>query len=81
MCNSRTLNIVSDVMHEWRGDYCGGYLQGGVKNILLAKYNPEVVIDLSYCGDRTTILTTQALRSIKKRRNICAIGTKKQKKV
>lgn len=62
--------MVESLLDEWSGDYCGGYLPGGVKNILLAKYTPEVVIDLSYCGDRTTILTIQALRSIKKRRNI-----------
>lgn len=37
--------------HKWRGCHSADKLATGVKNILLAKYNPEVIVDLVYCGD------------------------------
>lgn len=37
--------------HEWRGTHTANELATGVKNILLAKYNPEAIIDLRFCGD------------------------------
>lgn len=37
--------------HPTRGNYSSDKLPTGVKNVLLAKYNKEVVIDLLYMGD------------------------------
>lgn len=59
-------------MHEWRGDYCGDHLPAGIKVILLAKYSPEVLVDLSYCGDNCI----PYLMEISREQEVTVVGTR-----
>lgn len=58
--------------HEWRGVHTIKELASGVKTILLAKYNPEVIVDISFCGDNCI----PYLIEISRERDITVIGSR-----
>lgn len=51
-CSAKSTVIAPGVFrHPIRGNYSSDKLPTGVKNILIAKYDKDAVINLLYCGD------------------------------